>query len=215
MTGGTAFPDLLSRYPVLRPCLPDILAARDLLISCYRGGGKVLACGNGGGAADADHLVAELMKGFLRPRPLPPETRLRLESTGGADGVFLAGILQGALPAISLGAHGALLSAFANDRAAEAAYAQQVLGYGTPGDVLVCFSTSGNSRNIILAARTAVALGLKILGLTGRDGGALAALCDIAVRVPEDETYRVQELHLPVYHALAAAVEEELLRVGF
>lgn len=201
--------DLYIRYPVLGACAGDIEAALDALSACFRQGGKLLACGNGGSLADADHLVAELMKDFLSPRPLPPEARRRLEEEGGRDGAFLAEAIQGALPAISLGAHGALLSAFANDRAAEAAFAQQVFGYGRPGDVLVCFSTSGNSRNVVLAATAARARKLAVVGLTGRDGGRLADLCTVAVRVPAVETYRVQELQLPVYHALAAALEAE------
>jgi D-sedoheptulose 7-phosphate isomerase len=154
-------------------------------------------------------VVAELMKDFLRPRPLDGENRRRLRESGGEDGRFLADTLQGALPAISLGAHGSLVSAFSNDRVPEAAFAQQVLGYGRPGDVLLCFSTSGNSRNVVLAAVAARALGMTVVGLTGRAGGRLAALCDAAVRVPEAETFRIQELHLPVYHALAAALEAE------
>lgn len=169
----------------------------------------MLTCGNGGSSADADHLVAELMKGFLSPRTLSAETRLCLEKSGGSDGPFLSSVLQGALPAISLGVHGALISAFANDCAAEAVYAQQVFGYGRPGDVLVCFSTSGDSRNVVLAARVAQAIDMAVIGLTGRNGGLLAPLCDAAVKVPEDSTRFIQELHLPVYHALAAATEAE------
>lgn len=208
--GAAIFRGLLSRHPALLSCRDGILSAGDILLAAFGGGGKVLACGNGGSAADADHFVAELMKGFLRPRPLPEELRSRFEATAGADGIFLAETLQGALPATALGSHRALASAFANDRAAEAGFAQEVLGYGRLGDVLVCFSTSGDSRSVVLAARTARALGLKIVGLTGAGGGVLANLCDDAIRVPETETYRVQELHLPVYHALAAAVEEEI-----
>ncbi len=212
MAENAVLEDLYRRYPALRPCAADIGRALDMLTACYRNGGKLLACGNGGSAADADHLVAELMKDFLRPRPLEGEVRRRLEEAEGADGRFLAGSLQGALPAISLGAHGALLSAFSNDRAPEAAFAQQVLGYGRPGDVLVCFSTSGNSRNAVLAAVAARSLGLAVVGLTGRAGGKLAPLCDASVRVPAEETYQVQELHLPVYHALAAALEAEFFQ---
>lgn len=202
--------ELFHRYPALLPCEADILAALNALLACSRRGGKVLACGNGGSLADADHLVAELMKGFLRQRPLGPEARRSLEESGDADGTFLARTLQASIPAISLGAQGALLSAFANDRSPEAGYAQQVAGYGSAGDALVCFSTSGNSRNVVLAARTARAFSLTVIGLTGRSGGRLAPLCDVAVRVPESEPWRVQELHLPVYHALASALEAAL-----
>jgi len=232
MRSDKIFRGLFARHPVLRPCGKDITGAFNLLLACCRRRGTVLACGNGGSSADADHIVAELMKGFMLLRPLPEGKRRLLEhpvpisgkipaggpgpaagteaAAGTEDGRYLAEILQEALPAISLGAHGALISAFANDRAADAVFAQQVYGYGRPGDLLVCFSTSGNSRNVVLAARTARALGLPVVGLTGRDGGALAPLCDAAVMVPEREAYKVQELHLPVYHALAAAVEAEL-----
>jgi D-sedoheptulose 7-phosphate isomerase len=209
MTSGEILRELLERYPLLQSCETEIRAALTLLLSCFLSGSKVLACGNGGSGADADHLVAELMKGFLRRRILPTKARDLLEKSGGADGSFLASVLQGALPAISLGVHGALISAFANDCAAEAVYAQQVFGYGRPGDVLVCFSTSGNSRNVVLAAQVARAFDITVVGLTGRNGGLLAPLCDVAVKVPEDGTPFVQELHLPVYHALAAAVEAE------
>jgi D-sedoheptulose 7-phosphate isomerase len=159
--------------------------------------------------ADADHLVAELMKDFRCSRPLPAQIRRRLAESGGPDGLLLADTLQGALPAISLGAHAALTSAFSNDRSPEAVFAQQVLGYGRPGDALACFSTSGDSRNVVLAATAARAVGMTVIGLTGRGGGRLAALCDAVIRVPADETCGVQELHLPVYHALAAALEAE------
>ncbi len=256
------FRDLLNRHPSLRPCADDIAAAFRLLLDCGRRRGLILACGNGGSSADADHLVGELMKGFLLPRPLGEEARRMLEGplppgrgraplreTGGPavhpipcgtadrpggrralegsdsrkgsgggtedrDGRYLAEVLQEAVPAVSLSSHGALLTAFANDRASDAVFAQQVYGYGRKGDLLVCFSTSGNSRNVVLAARTARSLGLSVLGLTGRDGGALAPLCDAAVRVPETETFLIQELHLPVYHALAAALEAELFSRG-
>jgi D-sedoheptulose 7-phosphate isomerase len=206
---NSPFEDLVSRFPSLRPLEEEFLAALRLVTTCFDQGGKLLVCGNGGSAADADHLVGELMKGFLLHRPLSSELRGKLEESAGEDGAFLAETLQGALPAISLSAHAALLSAFSNDKDPSAAYAQQVLGYGRPTDVLVCFSTSGNSRNILLAAKTARALGLRVIGFTGFHGGHLAPLCDAALCVPEEETYKVQELHLPVYHALAAAVEAE------
>ncbi len=209
MTGDEILKALYLRTPALSVCSDAMGAARDLLVKCYRGGGKVLACGNGGSAADADHLVGELMKGFRRARPLPEALRLRFRAEGGKDGSFLASSLQEALPAISLNVHHSLLSASANDQTWDVALAQQVLGYGKPGDVLVCFSTSGKSRNIVYAARTARLLGLKVAGFTGSDGGPLAPLCDVAVRVPEASTFLVQEMHLPAYHALAAAVEAD------
>lgn len=212
MTGDDILNALFIRNPALSVCSEAIVTARALLAGCFRAGGKVLACGNGGSAADADHLVGEFMKGFRRARPLPERLRQRFRTEGGGDGGYLADALQEALPALSLNAHHSLLSASANDQAWDVALAQQVLGYGRPGDVLVCFSTSGKSQNILFAAKTAGLLGLKVVGFTGREGGALAPLCDAAIKVPEVSTYLVQELHLPAYHALAAAVEADFFQ---
>ena len=197
-------------HPELRPCEAALLAAHSAMMRCYRGGGKLLACGNGGSAADADHMVGELMKGFLLRRPVPAGFAAKLRETcGGAEGDALAAGLQGALPAISLTAHAALTSAFANDVAPDMAFAQQVYGYGAPEDVLLAISTSGRSANVCKAARVARAKDVTVIGLTGQEGGALAALCDVCVAVPERETYKVQQLHLPVYHLLCAMAESE------
>ena len=163
----------------------------------------MLTCGNGGSAADAEHIVGELLKKFKRHRDVDPVVAERLP----AD---LVAKLEGALPAISLVSMSGILTAFANDVSWETAFAQQVLGLGRPGDVLIALSTSGNSANCVNAALVARAKGMKVISLTGRAGSRLSALSDAAVRVPETETYRVQELHLPVYHALCAAVEEAL-----
>ena len=201
---------LVARYPDVRPCIGEIAAAFDVLHATYRGGGKVLLCGNGGSAADCDHIVGELMKGFLRPRPLPPPMRDRLAATYGAHGDYLATHLQGALPAISLASHVAVLTAYANDVAADMAFAQQVYGYGRPGDVLRGISTSGNARTVLHALQVARVLHLRTIGLTGRDGGALSALRDVVVRVPRDGTVAIQEGHLPIYHALCIMREEAL-----
>jgi phosphoheptose isomerase len=201
--------DLFVRYPVLEPCREGVSRALELLEKCYAGGGTVLVCGNGGSAADGDHLVGELMKGFLLRRQLPEALRSRLREAAGDDGAFLGDVLQGTLRAISLTAHSALVSAYTNDQSGEAVFAQQVLGYGRAGDVLVCLSTSGNSRNVILAAQTARVMGLRVIGLTGKSGGRLGPLCDALIAAPEEETFKIQELHLPVYHALAAALEAE------
>lgn len=206
--------DLYARYPALSVCRDRIEAAENALISCFRAGGKLLLCGNGGSAADCSHIVGELMKGFLKKRPLPADLRAKLASvTDPADAERLADHLQMALPAISLNECGALLSAFANDVDAENVFAQGVLGLGKPEDVLLCISTSGNSRNCVAAAKVARAKGLTVLSLTGARESRLSLLSDVCIRVPETETYRVQELHLPVYHALCADVEKTFFSI--
>ncbi len=165
-------------------------------------GNKLMLCGNGGSAADAEHIVGELMKGFLLQRPVAE----KIFPNGAPDPALEK--LQGALPALSLNGHPALAAALVNDTDAALIYAQQVLGLGRPGDVLLCISTSGNARNCCLAAQTAKALGISVIALTGEGGGRLAALADCLIAVPERETYRVQQLHLPLYHALCARLEE-------
>jgi D-sedoheptulose 7-phosphate isomerase len=199
--------ELLARYPALEACRADIESALRALIDCYAAGGKLLLCGNGGSAADSDHIVGELMKGYLRPRPLPENFRQRLRAIDPALGGVLAEKLQGALPAINIAASSALSSAFANDVSAELAYAQAVYGHGRKGDVLLGISTSGDAANVRAALCLARAIGVVTIGLTGRGGGKMAPLCDIAIRVPATRTFEIQELHLPVYHCLCAAVE--------
>lgn len=198
---------LLERYPVLRPCQEELGSALDLLVAAYKGGNKLLVCGNGGSAADSEHMVAELMKGFLRRRPISAAHVARLEATD-ATGKTIAGRLQGALAAISLAAPVSLTSAIANDIDFEMIFAQQVYGLGRPGDVLLGISTSGNSKNVSNAVIVAKALGLKSIVLTGRSGGALAPLADVALKVPADAIAEIQELHLPVYHWLSTELEE-------
>lgn len=200
--------DLIRRYPALEACRADIEAAASALIRCYEGGGKVLTCGNGGSCSDSDHIVGELMKGFMKRRPLSEEAKKRMKQRTDLVDDELLGKLQGALPAVSLPSMTALGSAFCNDVDPELVYAQAVLGLGREGDVLIAISTSGNSRNVCAAVRVAKALGLTVIALTGAAGGQLRTAADIAVCVPEIETYKVQELHLPVYHYLCAAVEE-------
>jgi len=201
------FTSLGESYPDLLPCLPDVAAAYDLLTTCFSGRGKLLVCGNGGSAADAEHIVGELVKAFMLPRPLPAPIRARLEAGHGDAGRYLAAHLQGGLPAIALSAHTALATAFANDVAADLVFAQQVYVYGQPGDVLLALSTSGRSANVLHALRTARSRGVRTVGLTGRSGGDMIPLCDVLVRVPFDETPRIQERHLPIFHALCIAVE--------
>lgn len=199
---------LIAKYPDLEPCLPSIEAAGALLQECYRQQGKVLLCGNGGSAADCEHIVGELMKGFTRKRPLPTAMRQQLTELYPEHGDYLADHLQGALPAISLVSQSGLISASANDVAADMVYAQQVLGYGRSGDVVWGISTSGNSANVLHALQVGKALGLKTLGLTGQSGGRMRELCDVAICVPWTATADIQERHLAVYHALCTWVEQ-------
>jgi len=200
---------LIFSYPGLDVCRADIEAAFNVLRDCYRRGGKVLTCGNGGSASDAEHIVGELMKGYLLKRPVPEEMRTKLTATSPEDGDYLANHLQGGLPALSLVSQTSLLSAIANDTAADMVYAQQVYGYGREGDVLIGISTSGNSANVIRAMQVARTLGLHIIGLTGRTGGKLKPLCDVCIRVPANDTTLIQERHLPIFHVLCAMLEEE------
>ncbi len=194
-------------YPDLKPVLPDIAAAFELLRAGFSHHGKLLVCGNGGSAADADHIVGELMKGFLLKRRLPTKRRVAYEEAYGEEGRWLAEHLQGGLPAISLCAHAALSTAFANDVASVLVFAQQVHAFGRPGDVLLALSTSGTSANVLHALRVAKVDGLRTIGMTGRSGGAMAPLCDVLIRVPYDQTPRIQERHLPIYHALCIGIE--------
>ena len=199
----TILEELQSRYPQLGGCRDEIAKALDLLLTCYRNGGQVLVCGNGGSAADAEHIVGELLKKFKRHRDIDASVAAKLPPE-------LAAKLAGALPAVSLVSMCGILTAFANDVAWETAFAQQVYGLGRAGDVLIALSTSGNSSNCVNAALVARAKGLKVIALTGAGGGRLGVVADAGVAVPETETYKVQELHLPVYHALCASVEEAL-----
>jgi D-sedoheptulose 7-phosphate isomerase len=195
----------------LEPLREALAGAFDLLAAALGSGGKVLVCGNGGSAADSEHIVGELMKGFRSRRPLPPADRERLERTGGAEGRALAGRLQRALPAISLVSQVSLGTAVANDQGADLVFAQQVYGYGRAGDALIAISTSGNAANVLAACRTARAFGLKVLGMSGAQGGELAGACDLCLRAPASETAEVQVWHLRANHLLCALLEAELL----
>lgn len=201
--------ELFDRIPALEPCRESVEGAYELMRDCYARDGKVLVCGNGGSAADSEHIVGELMKGFRMKRPLSSERRGRLESSFGEEGVSIADGLQGALPAISLVSHSSLSTAFANDVAPDLVFAQQVFGYGNPGDLLIAISTSGRSSNVIKAAKTALAFDLTTIALTGEASSPLSKLCSVSVRVPARETHEVQEYHLMIYHALCAMVESE------
>lgn len=208
-TTQAIFDELFARYPALAVCRDDVGRAFDALLSAYRAGGKVLCCGNGGSASDCEHIVGELLKKFKKHRDISAGVAAALRAAG-PDGVRLAEKLEGSLPAVSLVSQTGILTAFANDVGWDEAYAQQLLGLAKPGDVLVALSTSGNSTNCVLAATLARALGVKTIGLTGAKGGRFKDVCDVCVCVPADETFKVQEFHLPVYHALCAMLEEEL-----
>ncbi len=201
--------ELLQRYPELAPCKPQIEEACRLIKQCYEKDGKLMVCGNGGSAADSEHIVGELMKGFILKREICPEHAEKLKQAFPEEGEYLSANLQGALPAISLVSQSAIAYAYINDVAPDMVFAQQVYGYARPGDVLMGLSTSGNSRNVVNAIKVAGAFGVRTIGFTGKSGGKMAGLCDVTIRVPASETYKVQELHLPVYHALCAMIENE------
>ena len=205
---------VLRNYPELAGLTEDFASACAMLVETYRNGGKVLACGNGGSAADCEHIVGELMKGFLLPRKLDASQIADICKQNPEDGPYLAQHLQGALPAIALCGHSALSTAFLNDVAPDMIFAQQVFGYGKSGDTLLALSTSGNAKNVVNAVKVARSFGLKTIGFTGQTGGMLAGLCDICFKAPSSETYRVQEYHLPIYHALCAEVEREFWEKG-
>ena len=197
---------LIARYPALRSVKDDVYACFQMLYECYKSGGKLLCCGNGGSASDSEHIVGELMKCFKRKRPLDLEYARRLKEYGD-EGAALAEKLEGSLPAIALVGHTALSTAFGNDKDPFMTFAQQVSGYGVEGDVLLCLTTSGNSKNCVYAAITAKAKGMKVIAITGEGGGRMQELADICLKLPEKETYLIQELTLPVYHWLCAELE--------
>ena len=205
--------ELITRYPVLESSKGDIAAAYELMKAAYDNGGKLLIAGNGGSASDSEHIVGELMKGFTKRRPVDEDFKLRLMQADAGLGAELAAKLQGTLPAIALTGHDALSTAYANDVDGSFTFAQQLYGYGSEGDVFLGISTSGNSRNILAAAAVAKAKGIKTIGLTGGTGGKLKEAADCAIVVPVSETYKIQELHLPVYHALCRMLEETYFAV--
>jgi D-sedoheptulose 7-phosphate isomerase len=214
---GFVTTSLISRYPQLAPVKDAIASAYAILENSFENGGKLLIAGNGGSAADAEHIVGELMKGFVKHRPVDREfAALLKQAASNAEkseaGDALARKLQGALPAIALTQHSALSTAYANDVDADLVFAQQVYGYGRLNDVFLGISTSGNSRNIVNAMITAQAAGLRTIALTGGNGGEIARIADTAIIAPEKETYKIQELHLPIYHALCLALEDHFFK---
>jgi len=200
--------EFIGRYPHLGVCREEMAAAYAILEECYASDHKLLIAGNGGSAADAEHIAGELMKRFRVPRPCPGDFAERLIAVDPERGPALARNLERSLMAIPLVAHEALTTAYINDVDGLGVFAQQLYGFGRPGDVFLGISTSGSSRNILSATVVARAVGIKVIGLTGEGGGELAKVADVTIRVPETETYKIQELHLPVYHALCLMLED-------
>lgn len=199
---------LVERYASLESARNDIVAAYLLLEESYENGGKLLVAGNGGSAADAEHIVGELMKGFKLPRKPEADFAEKLVEENQELGSVLAENLQGALPAIALDGHPALSTAYMNDCEPLLCFAQQVNGYGKSGDVFLGISTSGNSKNVLYAATTAHAKGMKVIGLAGAKDSKLKDMSDVCIKAPQTETYMIQELHLPIYHCLCLMLED-------
>jgi D-sedoheptulose 7-phosphate isomerase len=200
---------LIQRYPPLAICRKEIAGAFGILKASFEAGGQLLIAGNGGSSADSAHIAGELMKGFVKKRPPPPDFVQQLKEAGGPEyGEYLAKNLQQGLPVVDLSSHGALITACINDIGGDIIYAQQVCAYGRQGDVFMGISTSGNAKNILYAMVAARAKGMKTIALSGGSGGTIKTYADAAIVVPEKETYKVQELHLPVYHTLCLMIEE-------
>ena len=200
---------LIERYPILAECRQSLIDAYLIMEEAYEGDHKLLIAGNGGSAADSEHIAGELMKRFKTPRPVTPEMAEKLKAIDPVRGADLAKNLERGLMAIPLVAHEALSTAYINDVDGLGVFAQQLFGFGRPGDVFLGISTSGNSKNVMSATVVARALGIKVIGLTGAKGGELAKVADVAVKVPETETYMIQELHLPVYHCWCLMLEDK------
>ena len=204
------FDTFVIRHPQFTKNSGDILQAVDNMVSCYHLGGKVIVCGNGGSASDCEHIVGELMKSFRLHRPIDSSLREQLIASFQEMGAIIADNLQTPVPAISLTTHTALMTALCNDNDPAMLFAQQAFGYCRKNDIFIAVSTSGNSKNVVYAAMVAQTLGAKVLALTGQDGGKLAQLADVVIKVPAKETFAIQELHLPVYHVVCLMVESEL-----
>lgn len=204
---------LLKRYPALKSCQEEIINAYLLMEECYDHDGKLLIAGNGGSAADSEHIAGELMKRFKLPRPVPTEFADKLRTVDPVRGEELSKNLERGLMAIPLVAHEAMTTAYINDVDGLGVFAQQLYGFGRPGDIFLGISTSGNSKNVMSATVVARALGMKVVGLTGAKGGELAEVADVSVKVPETETYMIQELHLPVYHCWCMMLEDSFFGI--
>jgi D-sedoheptulose 7-phosphate isomerase len=203
------FSQLLERFPKLEYSKEAIIKADKLLIETAKNNRTIFTMGNGGSASDSDHIVGELMKSFIKKRDLNDEYKKKLINIDQKLGTELANELQGGIKSISLTQHNALSTAFSNDVNPQLGFAQQLSVLGEKGDSVICITTSGNSKNVIYAAIVAKAKGLNIIGLTGKGGGILRNFCDICIEVDEKETYKIQELHLPIYHALCISLEQE------
>ncbi len=203
--------ELIKRYPELEGIKENLENASKLMLKTVKNGGKILLCGNGGSCADCDHIVGELMKGFLSRREINKDFADILKAEYPEDAEYFANNLQEGIPAISLTSHAAVLSAFANDVDADMVYAQLAYGYGNKGDLLIGLSTSGNSKNVVNAVKIAKAKGLKTMALTGKNTCKLD-MCDATLKAPETETFKVQEYHLPIYHYLCAELEKEMFK---
>ena len=201
---------LLTNYPCLSACADNIRAAYELLKNACRNGGVIMTCGNGGSASDAEHITGELMKSFKIKRPVTGKQREALASAFPDEGAYFANRLERGIPAISLVSQSSFSSAYINDVAPDMVFAQQVFVYGKAGDLLWAISTSGNSQNVVNACKVARTFGIGTIGMTGEHGGKLLEICDVTIRVPACETFRVQEYHLPIYHALCAMLEIEM-----
>lgn len=199
---------LIERYPSLNVCKKDLEDAVNILIESFKSGNKLLVCGNGGSASDSDHITGELMKGFEKMRPISDDLYNKLAKLSQEDADHLKSSLQVGLPTIPLTEHSGLMTAFSNDSSSDSVFANQVLGYGKNNDVLFAISTSGNSKNVVLACEVAKALGLKVIGLTGEKESKISRLADVTIKVPSIRTYQIQEYHLPVYHAICLELED-------
>ena len=204
--------ELFERYPKLKSSEAEIEKAIELISDCYKCGGKLLLCGNGGSCADCDHISGELLKGFLKKRPLSQSQKDKMKENCPELTETELDSLQNGLPVVSLPHLSALNSAFCNDVDPELIYAQSTLALGKAGDVMIAISTSGNAKNVAAAVRVAKGIGMTVIGLTGKDGGKLRELCDICIIAPENETFKIQEYHLPIYHVICAAVEEHFYK---
>lgn len=200
--------DLIRRYPRLGECQSDITKACEVLLHAAANGGTVFTCGNGGSYSDSQHIVGELMKCFHKPRPVSEGRAQALRDAAGETGEYLASHLEASLPALALGSQGALLTAFANDVDPNLIFAQELEGYGREGDVLLCLSSSGNSKNVLYAVQVARSKEIPTILLTGSKGGAISHLVTVTVSVPETDTYKIQDLHLPIYHTLCLVLED-------
>ena len=200
---------LLSRYKDISLLEADIIEAFEIIKKCYKKEGTLFVCGNGGSAADSEHIVGELMKEFVSPRRVTDiNLRNNLVKKFGNEGEFIVDKLQRGLRAVSLLSHPSLISAYSNDVSAEMIFAQQLYVMSKHGDVLLAISTSGNSKNVLKAIQLASVINVKTILLTGNNGGKCAELADCSIKIPENETYKIQEYHLPIYHTLCLMIEE-------